>query len=84
MRRTLVSLCLLHAAPAMVWAAQPATDSTSLQLDAVNINADASDYERADGPVQGYRATRAASATRTDTALHETPQSVSEIGRAHV
>lgn len=81
MRRTLVSLCLLHAAPAMVWAAQPATDSTSLQLDAVNINADANDYERADGPVQGYRATRAASATRTDTALHETPQSVSVVPR---
>lgn len=65
----------------MVWAAQPATDSTSLQLDAVNINADANDYERADGPVQGYRATRAASATRTDTALHETPQSVSVVPR---
>ena len=35
--------------------------------------------ERADGPVQGYRATRSASATRTDTAIHETPQSISVV-----
>ena len=79
MRRTFVSLCLLPAAPAMVWAAQPATDSASLQLDALSINATAADYERADGPVQGYKASRSASATRTDTALHETPQSVSVV-----
>jgi len=29
--------------------------------------------------VQGYRATRSASATRTDTAIHETPQSISVV-----
>lgn len=79
MRRTIVSLCLLHAAPSLVWAAQPVTTPGNLQLDAVNINADAADYERADGPVQGYKASRSASATRTDTALHETPQSVSVV-----
>ncbi len=82
MRRTFVSLCLLPAAPAMVWAAQPAPDSASLQLDAVSIEANAADYERADGPVQGYKASRSASATRTDTALHETPQSVSVVPKA--
>lgn len=76
MRRTIVSLCLLHAVPALALAAEP-----SLQLEAVNIN-DSADYERADGPVQGYKATRSASATRTDTALHETPQSVSVVPRA--
>ncbi len=37
--------------------------------------------ESATGPVQGYAATRSASATRTDTALHETPQSVSVVPR---
>ncbi|MEE1925232.1 TonB-dependent siderophore receptor [Pseudomonas sp. 148P] len=78
MRRTIVSLCLLHAVPSLAWATEPAT---SLQLDAVNINAEAADYERADGPVQGYKANRSASATRTDTALHETPQSVSVVPR---
>lgn len=81
MRRTIVSLCLLHAAPSLVWAAQPVTTPGNLQLDAVNINADAADYERADGPVQGYKASRSASATRTDTALHETPQSVSVVSK---
>ncbi|QXH53993.1 TonB-dependent siderophore receptor [Pseudomonas fakonensis] len=81
MRYRIVSLCLLHAAPMLTWAAQaPAVDtSAGIQLEAVNINADAGDYERADGPVDGYRATRSASATRTDTALHETPQSVSVV-----
>ncbi|WP_397458566.1 TonB-dependent siderophore receptor [Pseudomonas asplenii] len=79
MRRTIVSLCLLHAAPSLVWASQPPAAPGTVQLEAVNINADASDYERADGPVQGYKANRSASATRTDTALHETPQSVSVV-----
>jgi len=38
--------------------------------------------ELADGPVQGYRATRSASATRTDTALSEIPQAISIIPSA--
>ncbi|MFF7110112.1 TonB-dependent siderophore receptor [Pseudomonas sichuanensis] len=80
MRYRIVSLCLLHAAPMFSWAAPaPLETSTGIQLEAVNINADAADYERADGPVEGYRATRSASATRTDTAVHETPQSVSVV-----
>jgi iron complex outermembrane receptor protein len=37
--------------------------------------------ESAQGPVEGYRATRSASATRTDTAIHETPQSISVVPR---
>lgn len=37
--------------------------------------------EQADGPVQGYRATRSASGTRTDTPLLETPLSVQVVGR---
>ncbi|AZL74003.1 TonB-dependent siderophore receptor [Pseudomonas oryziphila] len=80
MRYRIVSLCLLHAAPMFSWAAPaPLETSTGIVLEAVNINAEAADYERADGPVEGYRATRSASATRTDTALHETPQSVSVV-----
>ncbi|MEH3117766.1 MAG: TonB-dependent siderophore receptor [Methylorubrum populi] len=37
--------------------------------------------ERAGGPVVGYRATRSASATRTDTALRDSPQSVQVVPR---
>lgn len=74
MRRAFVSFCLINAV-APVALADPAAP---LELQAVNIDA-ASELERADGPVIGYRATRSASATRTDTALHETPQSVSVV-----
>lgn len=37
--------------------------------------------ERANGPVAGYRATRSATATRTDTALRDTPQSIQVVPR---
>lgn len=47
-----------------------------LALEEMQVTASA---ERADGPVQGYRTTRSASATRTDTAIHETPQSISVV-----
>ncbi|WP_434771216.1 TonB-dependent siderophore receptor [Pseudomonas entomophila] len=81
MRRSIVSLCLLHALPSLALAETPVTPSASIELGAVNIEADASDWQTADGPVQGYKAERSASATRTDTALHETPQSVSVVPR---
>jgi len=45
-------------------------------LDSVIITAD---QERADGPVQGYRAKRTRSATKTDTPIEEIPQSISVI-----
>nr|WP_227028894.1 TonB-dependent siderophore receptor [Azotobacter chroococcum] len=45
-------------------------------LEALAIEADP---ESASGPVQGYRARRSASATKTDTALEEIPQSVSVV-----
>lgn len=45
-------------------------------LDSVVITAD---QERADGPVQGYRAKRTRSATRTDTPIEEIPQSISVV-----
>ena len=38
--------------------------------------------ERGDGPVDGYRATRSVSATRTDTPIREIPQSISVVPRA--
>ncbi|MBJ9975226.1 TonB-dependent siderophore receptor [Pseudomonas sp. S75] len=80
MRRMIVSLCLLNTVAPLAMAAEASTPATgNLELDAVNINAESADYERADGPVQGYRASRSASATRTDTSLHETPQSISVV-----
>lgn len=81
MRRILVSLCVLQAYSVSTWAEEsiPATPST-LELQATDIVGTA-DYESAQGPVKGYHATRSASATRTDTAIHETPQSISVVSR---
>lgn len=50
-------------------------DSTLPQVNVV----DQADQERADGPVQGYRATRSATVTKTDTALRDVPQSVQVV-----
>lgn len=47
-----------------------------LELDATSIT---TEYESATGPVKGYRATRSASATKTDTAIKDVPQAISVI-----
>ncbi|NWD91718.1 TonB-dependent siderophore receptor [Pseudomonas sp. K5002] len=54
-----------------------AEDTATLELEATRITSEA--YESATGPVKGYRATRSASATKTDTALRDIPQSISVI-----
>jgi iron complex outermembrane receptor protein len=75
MRRILVSLCVLQAWSASTWAADP--EPVELQAtDIVGAN-----NESAQGPVTGYLATRSASATRTDTAIHATPQSITVVPR---
>lgn len=51
-----------------------------LALPAATIQAQA-DQERADGPVPGFVARQAGAATKTDTPIKETPQSISVIGR---
>ena len=78
MRRTLVSICVLQAFSPLSWAEVEPVEKAGLELQATNITGTA-DYETAQGPVQGYRATRSASATRTDTSIHETPQSISVV-----
>lgn len=79
MRRTFVSLCVLHAvSPLALAEPEPLSEPARIELQALSIT-DTADSERADGPVQGYKASRSASATRTDTAPHETPQSVSVV-----
>ncbi|MCX4063562.1 TonB-dependent receptor [Pseudomonas sp. S1Bt30] len=52
-------------------------EDNRLELEAISVTTDA--YESAAGPVKGYRATRSASATKTDTALRDIPQSISVI-----
>ncbi|WLH69241.1 TonB-dependent siderophore receptor [Pseudomonas sp. FP2309] len=52
-------------------------EENTLELDAISVTTDA--YESATGPIKGYRATRSASATKTDTALRDIPQSISVI-----
>jgi iron complex outermembrane receptor protein len=53
-----------------------AEESQALELDAISVT---SDYESPTGPVTGYRATRSASATKTDTAIRDIPQSISVV-----
>lgn len=80
MRRTLISICVLQAFSPFAWAEQAPAENASIELQATNVTATA-DLESAQGPVQGYHATRSASATRTDTAIHETPQSISVVSK---
>ncbi|WP_313482665.1 TonB-dependent siderophore receptor [Stutzerimonas kunmingensis] len=77
MRRLLLPMLAIPAltCPAVVLA-NDGPPAEPLALEEMQVTASA---ERADGPVQGYRATRSASATRTDTAIHETPQSISVV-----
>ena len=83
MRRTFLSLCVIQAISQSAWADQVATNNSSIELQNIDIQS-ATDIETAQGPVQGYRATRSASATRTDTSLHETPRSISVVSREAV
>lgn len=80
MRRTLLSICVLQALSSTSWAEQAQVKPSTLELGTADVIG-AATYERADGPVQGYRATRSASATRTDTSIHETPQSISVVAK---
>ena len=80
MRRTLLSIFVLQALSPASWADQTGASPSTLELDATDVIGTAN-YERADGPVQGYRATRSASATRTDTSIHETAQSISVVSK---
>jgi iron complex outermembrane receptor protein len=65
-------------------AAAPATSATADgALPVVRARARV-ERETATGPVPGYRARRAASATKTDTPLSETPQSVTVVTRDQI
>ncbi|NOV22235.1 TonB-dependent siderophore receptor [Cupriavidus necator] len=65
--------------PALTPAA-PAATATAAELPAVTVRATSED-ETANGPVHGFVAKRSATATKTDTPVMETPQSITVITR---
>lgn len=73
---------VLRAAPAPAPQAAPAAASPAAReiprLPTVTVNG-APDAQTATGPVPGYVARRSATATKTDTPLQETPQSISVV-----
>lgn len=82
-RAVAIAVALTTGAFAAVAQTAPAAPAASAsapetQLPAVRATAAA---ETATSPVQGYRAKRAATATKTDTPLKETPQSVTVVTR---
>ncbi|MGM3388251.1 TonB-dependent siderophore receptor [Stutzerimonas stutzeri] len=76
MRRLLFPMLAVPTLLCQTTALADEAQQSPLALDEMEVTASA---ERADGPVDGYRATRSASATRTDTPIHETPQSISVV-----
>lgn len=76
--RTGLFLALLSAWPLGLHAQTVAPEVGETVLSELSVTGSG---ERASGPVVGYRATRSASATRTDTALRDSPQSVQVVPR---
>ena len=71
---------LLAACPACPVRAEPAPGEVVLEeLSVVGQAGPAA--ERATGPVSGYRATRSATGTKTDTALRDSPQTINVVPR---
>ena len=58
--------------------ALPAVAADAVVLDALNVN-ERHYEETATGPVQGYRASRSSTATKTDTDIRDTPQSIAVV-----
>lgn len=69
---------VIIAKPGSGAAGGPVDAGGSLVLDTITVQAAA---ENAWGPVDGYIATRSATATRTDTAIMETPQTINVVTR---
>lgn len=65
------------------WAPHASAQQVNTQLPAVSVNGQRI-VETADGPVQGYVATRSSAGSKTDTALIDNPQSVTVITRAQM
>lgn len=61
--------------------AQSDAAPNEVTLSELSVTGNGPAVERAGGPVIGYRATRSATATRTDTPVRDTPQSVQVVPR---
>lgn len=59
---------------------RPQSSNETMNLTTVNVLAEGH-QESAYGPVQGYRATRTSTGTKTDTALRDVPQSIQVVSR---
>lgn len=66
--------------PLLLLAAAASAQEAATPLELPQLQVEGSG-ERADGPVQGYRATTSGTATRTDLPLRDTPQTVSVVPR---
>ncbi|HTK01702.1 MAG TPA: TonB-dependent siderophore receptor [Bordetella sp.] len=75
-KRRPVRASTLTLAACFAW---PAAAQNTQQLPVISVTGDA--VETADGPVQGYVATRSSAGSKTDTALVDVPQSVSVVTR---
>ncbi|MGN8092235.1 TonB-dependent siderophore receptor [Methylobacterium sp. 22177] len=75
----LATTLILLASTEVLAQAAPAADE--IALSELSVTGTGPADERAGGPVIGYRATRSATATRTDTPLRDTPQSVQVVPR---
>ncbi len=75
-----IALAVALVCSPLPWAAAQTAGAT---LSEVRVDASA-EKETATGPVVGYRARNAATATKTDTPLSETPQSVTVITRDQI
>lgn len=75
-RRDFFKCSIVVLAFATTFTASAFAQSTAVQLDTITVEGEG---ETATGPVQGYVAKRAATGTKTDTPLKETPQSISVI-----
>lgn len=73
----------LRISPSGTLIVEARSQSADTRLAELTVTAQAS-AESAWGPVQGLAARRSASATKTDTALRETPQSISVIGQEEI
>lgn len=79
-RRTILAVSVQLALLSFAGMAHAGEDTT---LAAIDVHA-AATGEVANGPVQGYVAKRSASATKTDTAIAETAQSISVVTRDEI
>ncbi|WP_348649373.1 TonB-dependent siderophore receptor [Methylobacterium aquaticum] len=81
-RSSLLFALLAGAAPVLAAGRAGAQEAgEAIALDTITVAGAPVFRETATGPVQGYRATRSATATKTDTALRDLPQTVNVVPR---